>query len=278
MPHALNTPYINTIPRTQQPRYPGNRELERRIKSIIRWNAMAMVTGPTSTSTAGGAHLDVRQLGDAVRSRRTTTSSAAAAKTATAATWSISRGTPRPACTPGVPGRPAERRESRNFRRELQPTRRPVELSAPLADARFLGVPHGLDGPRADHGDLPGAVQRIPEGPRHQRHQRPQGLGVPGRRRMRRAGIARRDHAGRPRASRQSDLRDQLQPAAARRPGPRQRQDHPGARRAVPRRRLERDQGGLGRRLGSASGKGRRRASWPSGWKKSSTASTRSTR
>src|SRR5258708_5624812 len=43
LPYALNTPYINTIHHTQQPRYPGNRELERRIKSIIRWNAMAMV-------------------------------------------------------------------------------------------------------------------------------------------------------------------------------------------------------------------------------------------
>src|SRR5688572_8133726 len=43
MPHPLNTPYINTIPASQQPRYPGNREIERRIKSIIRWNAMAMV-------------------------------------------------------------------------------------------------------------------------------------------------------------------------------------------------------------------------------------------
>jgi hypothetical protein len=95
------------------------------------------------------------------------------------------------------------------------------------------------------------------QGPRHQGHQRPQGLGVPRRRRMRRAGDARRDHAGRPREARQPDLRHQLQPAAARRAGARQRQDHPGAGRALPRRRLERHQGGLGRRLGSAAGKGR---------------------
>ena len=85
----------------------------------------------------------------------------------------------------------------------------------------------------------------------------PQGLGLPRRRRMRRAGDARRDHARRAREARQPDLRHQLQPAAARRPGARQRQDHPGAGRAVPRRRLERDQGHLGRRLGSAAGEGR---------------------
>ncbi len=43
LPVTSNTPYVNTIPADRQPRYPGNRELERRIKSIIRWNAMAMV-------------------------------------------------------------------------------------------------------------------------------------------------------------------------------------------------------------------------------------------
>jgi hypothetical protein len=40
---SANTPYINTIPVSRQPVFPGSREIERRIKSIIRWNAMAMV-------------------------------------------------------------------------------------------------------------------------------------------------------------------------------------------------------------------------------------------
>ena len=43
IPFSANTPYINTIPREQQTPFPGNREIERRIKSLIRWNAMAMV-------------------------------------------------------------------------------------------------------------------------------------------------------------------------------------------------------------------------------------------
>src|SRR5262249_29844868 len=43
IPFTANTPYINTIPREKQMPFPGNREIERRIKSIIRWNAMAMV-------------------------------------------------------------------------------------------------------------------------------------------------------------------------------------------------------------------------------------------
>lgn len=64
---------------------------------------------------------------------------------------------------------------------------------------------------------------------------------------------------GRPRETRQPDLRHQLQPAAPRRPGPRQRQDHPGAGRRVPRRRVERQQGHLGSLLGPAVRQGHRR-------------------
>src|SRR3954468_11403833 len=42
-PFTPNTPYINTIPAADQPQFPGNREMERRIKSLVRWNALAMV-------------------------------------------------------------------------------------------------------------------------------------------------------------------------------------------------------------------------------------------
>ena len=57
LPFALNTPYINTIHHSQQPRYPGNRELERRIKSIIRWNAMAMVHRANKQFEGLGGHI-----------------------------------------------------------------------------------------------------------------------------------------------------------------------------------------------------------------------------
>src|SRR5207253_4673386 len=57
LPYALNTPYINTIHHTHQPRYPGNRELERRIKSIIRWNAMAMVHRANKHFDSLGGHI-----------------------------------------------------------------------------------------------------------------------------------------------------------------------------------------------------------------------------
>ncbi len=57
IPFTANTPYINTIPRRQQPVFPGDRELERRIKSIIRWNAMAMVVRANQESPGIGGHI-----------------------------------------------------------------------------------------------------------------------------------------------------------------------------------------------------------------------------
>src|SRR5260370_23803792 len=42
-PHKLTTPYVNTIPVEEEGAYPGDRALDRRIKSLLRWNAMAMV-------------------------------------------------------------------------------------------------------------------------------------------------------------------------------------------------------------------------------------------
>jgi pyruvate dehydrogenase E1 component len=57
LPKDLNTPYINTIPAAKQPPYPGNREIERRIKSIIRWNAMAMVVRANNQYDGLGGHI-----------------------------------------------------------------------------------------------------------------------------------------------------------------------------------------------------------------------------
>ncbi len=57
IPFTANTPYINTIPASQQPVFPGNREIERRIKSIIRWNAMAMVVRANRESSGIGGHI-----------------------------------------------------------------------------------------------------------------------------------------------------------------------------------------------------------------------------
>ncbi|HIL11401.1 MAG TPA: pyruvate dehydrogenase (acetyl-transferring), homodimeric type [Candidatus Latescibacteria bacterium] len=57
LPFNANTPYLNTINREQQPPYPGSREIERRIKNIVRWNAMAMVTRANRDKAAPGGHI-----------------------------------------------------------------------------------------------------------------------------------------------------------------------------------------------------------------------------
>jgi pyruvate dehydrogenase E1 component len=57
IPFSANTPYINTIPPDKQPVYPGNRDIERRLKSIIRWNAMAMVVRANRLHEGIGGHI-----------------------------------------------------------------------------------------------------------------------------------------------------------------------------------------------------------------------------
>jgi pyruvate dehydrogenase E1 component len=54
---SLNTPYINTIPVEEQPPYPGDLEIERRIRNIIRWNAMAMVVHANKYYPGIGGHI-----------------------------------------------------------------------------------------------------------------------------------------------------------------------------------------------------------------------------
>ena len=56
-PFSVNTPYINTISRDQQSPYPGSREVERRIKSMVRWNAMAMVVRANRDNANLGGHI-----------------------------------------------------------------------------------------------------------------------------------------------------------------------------------------------------------------------------
>jgi len=57
LPYSANTAYLNTIPVQRQPRFPGDRAMERRIRSFIRWNAMAMVVQANRLSTELGGHI-----------------------------------------------------------------------------------------------------------------------------------------------------------------------------------------------------------------------------
>ena len=57
VPFAANTAYINTIPLEAQPEYPANREIERRIRAAIRWNAAAIVVKANKESSELGGHI-----------------------------------------------------------------------------------------------------------------------------------------------------------------------------------------------------------------------------
>ena len=57
LPFDATTSYVNTIPVTQQPRVPGDPGLERRIRSLIRWNALAMVVNANRSSSELGGHI-----------------------------------------------------------------------------------------------------------------------------------------------------------------------------------------------------------------------------
>src|SRR6187401_971619 len=57
LPFTANTPYVNTISTDDQPPFPGSREIERRIKSLVRWNALAMVVKANKLEDGIGGHI-----------------------------------------------------------------------------------------------------------------------------------------------------------------------------------------------------------------------------
>ncbi len=265
VPMVPTTDYLNTIAPENEPEFPGDEEIERRYRAWIRWNAAMLVHRAQRPGIAVGGHIS------------TYASSAALYEVGFNHFF---RGQDHPGggdqifiqghASPGTYARAfLEGRLERRPARRLPPgevarPQRPVVVPAPAAHARVLAVPDGLDGPRPDQRDLPGAGQPVPHQPRHQGRVRPARVGVPRRRRDGRGREPRPAAGGRERGPRQPHVRHQLQPPAPRRPGARQRQDHPGARELLPRRRLERHQGRLGPRVGRpARARPRRRAAQP---------------
>ena len=229
---------------------PGNRELEHKIRAAIRWNAVAIILRANKESSELGGHIASFQ------------SSAPWYDIGFGHFWHAPTADHggdliyvQGHVSPGiyarafVEGRLTEQ-QLLGFRQESDGKGIP-SYPHPWLMPDFWQFPTvSMDS--ASDGDLPGALPQATRGARPRKDREPQGVGVPRRRRVRRAGVARRHFARRPRAPRQPDLRDQLQPAAPRRTRARQRQDHPGIGRRVPRRGLERHQSRVGLRLGHA--------------------------
>ena len=57
VPASVSTPYVNTIPPEQEPWFPGDEEVERRIRRMIRWNAAVMVIKANHEAEGIGGHL-----------------------------------------------------------------------------------------------------------------------------------------------------------------------------------------------------------------------------
>ena len=161
-PATVSSPYVNTIPREREPWFPGDEHIERRIRAFIRWNAAMMVVKANKHADGIGGHLS------------TFASSASLYEIGfnhffrgkddgTAGDQVYFQGH----AAPGVYARAfLEGRltadDLDHFRMEIGRERsRPVELPAPAADARLLGVPHREHGPRPDQCALSGPVQPV---------------------------------------------------------------------------------------------------------------------
>ena len=185
-PSPPTPPTSTAFPPADQPPFPGSREIERRIKSLVRWNALAMVV---KANKARGrhrrSHLDVRLGGHALRSRvqpllqgqgrrpRRRHHLFPGTRRAGHLRARVSRGT-------------SLGREARELPPRAEGGRRALVVSASVADARLLGIPHGVDGPRSDQVDLSGALHALPGRSRAQEAIELEGVGVPRRRRDRR--------------------------------------------------------------------------------------------
>ena len=177
LPPLTQTRYINTISPEQEPFFPGDEQIELRIRRIIRWNAVAMVLRANNRFTGIGGHLatyasaaslyevgfnhffrgkDDGQAGDQV--------------------FYQGHAAPGIYARAFLEGRLTEDQLD-HFRRETRAGRGPAVVPASAAHAGLLGVPDGLDGPRADQRDLPGPVQPLPPEPRPARHVRARASG-----------------------------------------------------------------------------------------------------
>ena len=98
-PRVVSTPYLNTIPVEKQAPFPGDWEMERRIKSYVRWNAMAMVVNANREHSGLGGHISTYASTATLYEVGFNHFFRGRTRRISPATWSISRATPRPAFT-----------------------------------------------------------------------------------------------------------------------------------------------------------------------------------
>ena len=251
------TDYVNTIPTTAEPEFPGDEDIERRIRSYVRWNAAMMVHRAQRPGLGVGGHISTY------------------ASTATLYEVGFNH---------FFRGHDADGGADQIY---FQGHASPGIYSRAFLEGRLSA--HHLDGFRQEisHAGQGGGLPSYPHprlmpnfwefttvsmglGPisaiyqaRFNRYLHNRGIKDTSRQHvwafvgdgemdepeaLGALGVAAREGLD------NLDVRRQLQPAAPRRTGPWQRQDHPGAGSLLPRRRLERHQGRLGTRVGPPPG------------------------
>jgi pyruvate dehydrogenase complex dehydrogenase (E1) component len=135
LPYNATTAYLNTIPPSREAKRPGDPALERRVKSLIRWNAVAMVVKANRAGTGLGGHIATYQ-------------SAANLFEVGFNCARLPRGTHHRRADGELPSR--GRRQGT------------LVIPASLADAGLLAVRHCVDGFDVDPGHLPGALPQVP--------------------------------------------------------------------------------------------------------------------
>ena len=149
LPFSATTPYQNTIPSRQQPPFPGSQEMERRIKSLVRWNALAMVVRANKLQEGIGGHISTFASA-ATLVRSCIQSFSAGSRPRRRSRRGLFPGTRRAGnLLARISGRPHSEAEAGELPPRTETRRRALLVSASLADAGLLGVSHGLDGTRA---------------------------------------------------------------------------------------------------------------------------------
>ena len=163
---ALNSPYVNTIPVEEQAVFPGSLEIERRIKSIVRWNAMAMVVRANRAKSGIGGHISTYascatlfEVGFNHFFRAPTRGPSRRHRlfSRPCFTWCLLQ---------GISGGPHQRTSPCTLSAGAPAGRGPLLLPAPLPHAELLAVSDGFHGAFAYHGHLPGTLHPLPGRPR----------------------------------------------------------------------------------------------------------------
>ena len=170
--YYVNTPYVNTIPVQEQVPYPGDRALERRLKSLIRWNAMAMVVRANKYDHGIGGHISTyASLATLVEVGFNHFFRAAYGDQPGDLVYFQGHASPGFYARAFLEGRLNEK-HLENFRHELREHPGLSSYPHPWLMPRFLAVPDGLDGSRSDQCHLPGALHALSGEPRAARRRR----------------------------------------------------------------------------------------------------------